>query len=322
MEVDGLLSMACQAAVQMPYLKAMEIWSPGIGEDFFFRYEVGTSEVKFTVGATWNLDVAAWQTTRRQKSVRTAWERVASRHAGHRFTYTVENIDPSVLTRRRSRSRSRSCPSCCPSCSFCSGCPAPAAPAPAPGPAPPVPTAPAIFTAAAAARAAGDPAVAAVFLEDARERARREALGLPPVVRVAASPTGPGGLYTYPLITGRKSTESRSQPAASNSELTYSNSRPDILNPPMGPPPRATTIVSHISHHQSHPFNVGIILPRVIIISSPSAPASSGVTTISSKVFDTIATEVPGVVSDTVLSTIRYAWKKDQFKWLWDWWFR
>ncbi|KAF6785541.1 hypothetical protein CSOJ01_15582, partial [Colletotrichum sojae] len=71
-------------------------------------------------------------------------------------------------------------------------------------------------------------------------------------------------------------------------------------------------------HHpaQSHQYQLaqsvsvfGIILHRVINISSPSAPASSGVTTISSKVFDTIATEVPKVVSDTALSTIKYAWR-------------
>ncbi|KAF6787600.1 hypothetical protein CSOJ01_15205 [Colletotrichum sojae] len=162
MEVDGLLSMASQAAMQMPYLKAMEIWSSGIGEGFFFRYEVGTSEVNFTVGATWNFDVAAWQTTRRQKSLSIDIGRKASREVVDNMSHlpfpTPPPPPPPGWPPGSSRRRS-----------------GPLRPrlGPAPGSPLPAPTAPAIFAAAAAARAAGDPAAAAVFLGDARERARR-----------------------------------------------------------------------------------------------------------------------------------------------------
>lgn len=102
MEVDSLLLIASQTAAQMPCLKRLVVWSPGVGKGFFFRYHVGKSEVNFTVASTWNFDVAAWQHTRRQKSVRAAWEQVASRHADHRFRYTVKHIDREVLTNRLS----------------------------------------------------------------------------------------------------------------------------------------------------------------------------------------------------------------------------
>ncbi|KZL66696.1 hypothetical protein CT0861_00561 [Colletotrichum tofieldiae] len=95
-EVDCLLVAASQAAACMPYLKILEVWSPGIGEGFLFRYEVRESEINLTMAATWQFDIMAWQYGRGYKTLR-AWEEVASRHTYRRFNCAIESIDAVAL---------------------------------------------------------------------------------------------------------------------------------------------------------------------------------------------------------------------------------
>lgn len=95
-ELGCLLMAASQAATYIPYLKMLEVWSPGVGEGFFFRYEVKESEVSLTMAATWKFDVVSWQHGRGYTALR-AWEKVASRHTDRRFNCTINTIDTAAL---------------------------------------------------------------------------------------------------------------------------------------------------------------------------------------------------------------------------------
>ncbi|KAK1852833.1 hypothetical protein CCHR01_04574 [Colletotrichum chrysophilum] len=95
-DLDCLLAAASQAATYMPYLKMLEVWSPGVGEGFLFRYEVRASEVNLAMAATWQFDVVSWQHGRGYRALR-AWEEVASRHTDQRFNCVIESIDTVAL---------------------------------------------------------------------------------------------------------------------------------------------------------------------------------------------------------------------------------
>ncbi|TQN65319.1 hypothetical protein CSHISOI_10170 [Colletotrichum shisoi] len=91
-EVNYLLCVASKAAVQMPHLEIMEVWSPGVGEGFFFRYEVRKRRAKLTVGATWRIS------RMRNSAVFKSWQRVAGRHADDDLEYAFESINAGELT--------------------------------------------------------------------------------------------------------------------------------------------------------------------------------------------------------------------------------
>ncbi|OBR06393.1 Oxoglutarate iron-dependent oxygenase [Colletotrichum higginsianum IMI 349063] len=94
-EVANLLLLASTAAKNMPHLKVMEVWSPGVGEGFFFRYEALESGVRLTVAATWQIRTDLRQAIQ-------GWQQVAERHADQYFAYSVEKIDRRILTERDS----------------------------------------------------------------------------------------------------------------------------------------------------------------------------------------------------------------------------
>ncbi|KAK1982651.1 hypothetical protein LZ30DRAFT_770000 [Colletotrichum cereale] len=91
------LVLSCQLG-QLPVspIQMLEVWSPGIGEGFLFRYEVKESEINLTVAATWRFDIMSWQYGRGYKSLR-AWEEVASRHTGRRFNCAIRSINAVAL---------------------------------------------------------------------------------------------------------------------------------------------------------------------------------------------------------------------------------
>ncbi|WQF85403.1 hypothetical protein CDEST_10417 [Colletotrichum destructivum] len=90
-EVNYLLFVASKAAMQLPHLEIMEVWSPGVGEGFFFRYEVKKRQAKLIVGATWRIS------RMRNSAVFKAWQRVAGRHADDDLMYAFESINAGEL---------------------------------------------------------------------------------------------------------------------------------------------------------------------------------------------------------------------------------
>ncbi|KAJ0158633.1 hypothetical protein CTA2_11171 [Colletotrichum tanaceti] len=90
-ELNHLLFAASRAAMQLPHLEIMEVWSPGVGEGFFFRYEVEKRRAKLVVGATWRVSGV------RSSAVFKAWRRVAGRHADDDLEYAFESIDGGEL---------------------------------------------------------------------------------------------------------------------------------------------------------------------------------------------------------------------------------
>ncbi|OBR10808.1 F-box domain-containing protein [Colletotrichum higginsianum IMI 349063] len=76
-----LLLEASQAAMRMPQLEVMEIWAPGAGEGFIFRYEVRKDLALLTVVASWQLALS--------KEVVKSWKIVASHWAPREFTHQM-----------------------------------------------------------------------------------------------------------------------------------------------------------------------------------------------------------------------------------------
>ncbi|KAK1998301.1 hypothetical protein LX36DRAFT_35555 [Colletotrichum falcatum] len=91
-EVNRLILAAGNAASLMPKLQIMEVFTPGIREGFFFRYEVRDDGItRLFIAATWRLQILT-------EAVR-PWRQVAERHAPSRFVCQVESIrNPEALT--------------------------------------------------------------------------------------------------------------------------------------------------------------------------------------------------------------------------------
>lgn len=90
-EVNNLLFVASKAAMQLPHLEVMEVWSPGVGEGFFFRYEVKKRQAKLVVGATWRISGM------QNSAVFKAWQRAAGRHADYDLEYAFKSINAGEL---------------------------------------------------------------------------------------------------------------------------------------------------------------------------------------------------------------------------------
>ncbi|KAL0932468.1 uncharacterized protein CTRU02_213421 [Colletotrichum truncatum] len=82
----NLLLEASEAALRMPLLRLMEIWAPGAGEVFIFRYDARKDVALLTVAATWQIAL-------NEKVVR-SWEMVASRCARRELTYETRLVEP------------------------------------------------------------------------------------------------------------------------------------------------------------------------------------------------------------------------------------
>lgn len=87
-----LLVKAALAAARLPRLKIMELWTPGIGKGFFFRYHVKEAEeVRITVASTLHIE--------KSQKASEAWKTlVAKRHPDLAFHYDTEHINPESLT--------------------------------------------------------------------------------------------------------------------------------------------------------------------------------------------------------------------------------
>lgn len=94
--IDDLLLAAGKAAAYLPSLETMEVWAPGKGEGFFFRYEVGARGGTLTVGST------PWYGVRRErpKKVHEAWiQALLQQSYGFKsyFVYFFREIDAKTL---------------------------------------------------------------------------------------------------------------------------------------------------------------------------------------------------------------------------------
>ncbi|KAF6803306.1 hypothetical protein CSOJ01_11007 [Colletotrichum sojae] len=87
---ETLLMKAALAASYLPRLRIMELWAPGVGEGFIFRYHVKEEEVCITTAATWHI--------KKNRKVSEAWKKVARRHPDLGFRYDTDYIDPETLT--------------------------------------------------------------------------------------------------------------------------------------------------------------------------------------------------------------------------------
>lgn len=103
-EVNGLLGAASHAVKHMPHLKILEVWSPGIREGFFFRYEVEESKIKLTIAATWQFDIVSWRHGQGRETLR-KWEEVASQHTEREFNCTTGSIGAEALPKLYSITR-------------------------------------------------------------------------------------------------------------------------------------------------------------------------------------------------------------------------
>ncbi|WQF86368.1 hypothetical protein CDEST_11382 [Colletotrichum destructivum] len=88
--LERLLLGASQAAMRMPLLKIMEIWAPGAGEGFIFRYEVRKDLALLTVVASWQLALS--------KEVVKSWKIVASHCAQREFAHEIRLVGSGTTT--------------------------------------------------------------------------------------------------------------------------------------------------------------------------------------------------------------------------------
>ncbi|KAK1991292.1 hypothetical protein LX36DRAFT_646597 [Colletotrichum falcatum] len=82
--LEHLILQASQAALRMPLLTAMEIWAPGAGEGFVFRYHLRNESPLLTLIATWQLTLG--------EEVLRSWKRVAARFAERELAYSVKLV--------------------------------------------------------------------------------------------------------------------------------------------------------------------------------------------------------------------------------------
>ncbi|KAK2066061.1 hypothetical protein LY76DRAFT_5880 [Colletotrichum caudatum] len=68
--LEELILQASRAALRMPLLKVMEIWAPGAGEGFVFRYHLWKESPLVTLIATWQLGLS--------KKALESWKKVAA----------------------------------------------------------------------------------------------------------------------------------------------------------------------------------------------------------------------------------------------------
>ncbi|TDZ49850.1 hypothetical protein CTRI78_v007785 [Colletotrichum trifolii] len=83
-EANQLLIDASLAASMMPHLKMLELWSPGIGPAYFFRCEIAESQIRVTMGTSWEYD---------PMEAAQAWEQVAEKKNDCKFEWWMQRIE-------------------------------------------------------------------------------------------------------------------------------------------------------------------------------------------------------------------------------------
>ncbi|KAK1579587.1 uncharacterized protein LY79DRAFT_661697 [Colletotrichum navitas] len=80
--LEQLILQASWAALRMPLLRMMEIWAPGAGEGFVFRYHLWKESPLVTLIATWQLEVS--------KKALESWKKVAAGSTEHELICNVK----------------------------------------------------------------------------------------------------------------------------------------------------------------------------------------------------------------------------------------